>query len=63
MTIVSTVLIICVSVLFGIYIACCSENETGMFQNPRYEKQKIEKWNGDVPKVQGNSTPIVNMSE
>lgn len=27
------------------------------------EKQKIEKWNGDVPKVQGNSTPIVNMSE
>lgn len=39
MTIVSTVLIICVSVLFGIYIACCSENETGMFQNPRYEKR------------------------
>lgn len=25
------------------------------------EKQKIEKWNGDVPKVQGSSTPIVNM--
>lgn len=27
------------------------------------EKQKIEKWNGDVPKVQGNSTPIVTVSE
>lgn len=27
------------------------------------EKQKIEKWNGDVPKVQGNSTPIVSISE
>ena len=27
------------------------------------EKQKIEKWNGDVPQVQGNATPIVNMSE
>ena len=26
------------------------------------EKQKIEKWNGDVPKVQGNSTPIIDMS-
>lgn len=27
------------------------------------EKQKIEKWNGDVPRVQGNSTPIVTISE
>ena len=27
------------------------------------EKQKIEKWNGDVPQVQGSSTPIINMSE
>lgn len=27
------------------------------------EKQKIEKWNGDVPKVQGDSTPIVSVSE
>lgn len=27
------------------------------------EKQKIEKWNGDVPKVQGNSTPIVSVAE
>lgn len=27
------------------------------------EKQKIEKWNGDVPKVQGNSTPIITVSE
>lgn len=25
------------------------------------EKQKIEKWNGDVPKVQGNSTPIISV--
>lgn len=27
------------------------------------EKQKIEKWNGDVPKVQGSSKPIVNIAE
>ena len=27
------------------------------------EKQKIEKWNGSVPTVHGNSTPIVNMGE
>lgn len=27
------------------------------------EKQKIEKWNGDVPRVQGNSTPIITVSE
>lgn len=27
------------------------------------EKQKIEKWNGDVPTVQGTSTPIVNLGE
>lgn len=27
------------------------------------QKQKIEKWNGDVPQVQGSSTPIINMSE
>ena len=27
------------------------------------EKQKIEKWNGNVPQVQGSSTPIINMSE
>ena len=27
------------------------------------EKQKIEKWNGSVPTVQGSSTPIINMGE
>ena len=27
------------------------------------EKQKIEKWKGDVPQVQGFATPIINMSE
>jgi hypothetical protein len=25
------------------------------------EKQKIEKWKGEVPQVQGSATPIVNM--
>lgn len=25
------------------------------------EKQKIEKWNGSVPQIQGGSTPIVDM--
>lgn len=27
------------------------------------EKQKIEKWNGDVPQVQGNATPIISVGE
>lgn len=27
------------------------------------EKQKIDKWNGDVPQVQGDSAPIINMTE
>lgn len=27
------------------------------------EKQKIEKWNGSVPQVQGDSTPIVKIAE
>ena len=27
------------------------------------EKQKIDKWKGDVPTVQGSSTPIINMGE
>ena len=27
------------------------------------EKEKIEKWKGDVPKVQGSSTPIVSVEE
>ena len=26
------------------------------------EKEKIEKWNGTVPQIQGDATPIVNMS-
>lgn len=27
------------------------------------EKQKIEKWNGSVPTVQGNATPIIDMTK
>jgi len=27
------------------------------------EKQKVEKWNGSVPQVQGNSTPIISISQ
>lgn len=27
------------------------------------ERQKIEKWNGDVPQVQGSSTPIIGVGE
>lgn len=27
------------------------------------EQQKIKKWNGNVPQVQGNNTPIINMTE
>lgn len=27
------------------------------------EKEKIEKWSGDVPQVQGSNTPIVSIGE
>lgn len=32
-------LIICITVIAGIYIYYCSENEIGMFQNPNYENR------------------------
>lgn len=35
-TIILLTLIICISVLFGIYMYLCSENEVKIFSNPRY---------------------------
>lgn len=32
-------LIICATILMAMYMYYCSENETGMFQNPKYEKR------------------------
>lgn len=32
-------LVVCISVLFGIYMYLCSENEVKMFSNPRYEER------------------------
>ncbi|MCI8378653.1 MAG: hypothetical protein HFH72_09065 [Lachnospiraceae bacterium] len=38
-------LIICATVLMAMYMYYCSENEVGMFQNPKYEKwiRELEK--------------------
>lgn len=36
------VLIICITVIIGMYIYYCSENEVGMFQNPKYKKRITE---------------------
>ena len=45
LTLVLLFLIVCVSVLFGIYMYLCSENEIRMFADPRYEERmrKLEK--------------------
>lgn len=45
LTIVLIVLIVCGSVLFGIYMYLCSENEFGMFERPKYEERikRLEK--------------------
>lgn len=39
LTVVLVVFIICVTILVAMYVYYCSENEIGMFQNPRYEKR------------------------
>lgn len=39
LAVVLVVLIICATVIMAMYIYCCSENEIGMFQNPKYEKR------------------------
>lgn len=38
-TIIAVVLIICVSVLVGVYMYYCGENEINMFADPRYEER------------------------
>lgn len=45
LTFVLIILIICGSVLFGVYMYLCSENEVGMFSDHRYEERirKLEK--------------------
>ena len=39
------ILIICTTILFGIHMYFCSENEIGMYADPRYEERirKLEK--------------------
>lgn len=39
LTIILWTLVICLSVLFGIYMYLCSENEVKMFSNPRYDER------------------------
>lgn len=38
-TIIAIILIICVSVLFGLYMCLCAENEVKMFADPRYDER------------------------
>lgn len=40
-TVIMVVLIICISVLAGIYICYCGENEVGMFGGWKYEDRII----------------------
>ena len=44
-TLVSIVLILCATILFGLYMYYCVENEIKMFAYPRYEERirKLEK--------------------
>lgn len=39
LTFVLIVLIICVSILIGVYMFLCAENEVKMFADPRYEER------------------------
>lgn len=45
LTIILWTLVICISVLFGIYMYLCSKNEVKMFSNPRYDEhiRELEK--------------------
>ena len=52
-TIILIVLIICASVLFGIHMYFCAENEIGMYADPKYEKrisdlEKLIKEKGEI---------------
>lgn len=43
-------LIICVSVLFGIYMYLCSENVVKMFADPEYDK-RIRRLEKEIQKI------------
>lgn len=44
-TIIAVVLIICVSILVGLYMMCCEENGVKMFSDPKYSEriEELEK--------------------
>ena len=49
------VLIICATILFGIYIYCCSQNEVGMFQNmSSYYEKKLSNLEERIKKLENN---------
>lgn len=41
-TIVMIILIICTTILIGVYMYYCAENEVKMFANPKYDKRISE---------------------
>jgi len=52
LTLILLTLIICISVLFGIYITLCSENGIKMFSNPKYD-ERIRKLEKEINELKG----------
>ena len=51
-TTIAIILIICASILIGIYMMCCQESEVKMFADPRYDERikELEKRIKDLEK-------------
>lgn len=51
-TTIAIILIICASILIGIYMMCCQESEVKMFANPKYGERirELEKRIGELEK-------------
>ena len=54
LTFIIFTLIICGSVLFGIYMYLCSENEVKMFSDPEYEN-RIRKLEKEIKELKENN--------
>lgn len=46
------VLIICFAVIFVIYMLLACQNQTGMFYNPDYSKQKLDELEERIEKIE-----------
>lgn len=52
LTFVLIILIICASVLFGLYMFLCEETKTKMFANPKYD-ERISKLEKEINELKG----------